>query len=962
MIKEKDSLNFIHEWIQKRKTEFVNSQNREKFDTRQAAPVSLLEPIAITGLSGFFPHCMNVQSFWDHVDQDELLITEIPQDRFDWKDYYDPTGDEKGSMRAKWGGFIPDIASFDPGLFNISPVLADEMDPAQRLLLLSTWRTLEDAGIEPQSLKKSNTGVFIGCESNDYAELLIRCKGLLFPNQMDSMLANRISYHFDLSGPSEFVNTMCSSFASALNRAVVALRAGSIDRAIVGAANVILLPEPLISLSQAGQLSSGKIVKSFGQGGDGFLRSEGVGTVLLERMTNVKDCHRFMYATIKHSAVNYNGQGGMSIASPNTEALTKLIKTCYQEAGIDPRQVAYIEAQGMGLPVTDIAEWTAMNRALTELCEERRCEFVPGYCRVSTLKPMMGHMQAASSLGALLRILRSFQTKKIHKVLGYTKPNEFCDMENTPCRIVTDTESWQDAGYPRLAAFHSFGAGGNNAHVLLEEIDSTAQGEKKSVVPRRFDLMRCWIEAEEEIDEINDSEEQVTEYPNAIPSIVIENVPLQTDELDKVRSLETVQAQELEDWLSKLLWGVLDSCGMFSKKAFTHSDLLSKKKLVGFYGRWMEEVLSFFRGKNYLSGDTKIYTVSDIDLPDLNTLWNDWDRQKGMWRRNANKKAQVALVEACLRNLPDILAGKKQAKELIFPDSSMDLVEGLYKDNAVTDLFNEILGETLSVHIKERLSQDASSSLRILEVGVGVGGTTAAILRKIRPYGDRIAEYCCTDLSKSYLFQMEENLAPKNSFLRTEIFDVGKPLVEQNITSDTYDFVIAGNAIHATKNIQKSLQNVKAALHKNGLLLLNEISDKSLFGLLTFGLLEGWWLAEDGALRIPGSPGLYPQVWEKTLKEEGFDFVFFPAKEYHGLGQQIVAAKSDGIVRQTVPIRIDRTPVQKPQETVQIPQNGKASGLLREKSIEYFKKLFGKTLRMPLHKIDHFGIFGKLRD
>ncbi len=477
MENKKGLLNLVHDWIQDVESESAGSNYKDipdqSIDNQQSieANINGLEPIAIIGLSGFFPGCMNVQSFWDHLDRDESLITEIPRERFDWKTYYNPNGKKNGSMCTKWGGFIPDIASFDPGLFNILPAEADEIDPRHRLLLMSTWQTLEDAGIDPLSLKKSNTGVFIGCEDNEYAQLM-RDNGVLSEglfNQADSMIANRISYHFDFSGPSEFVNTMCSAFAVALHRAVVALRAGEIDRAIVGAANIMLLPDLFIRLSEGGQLSTQKMVKSFGRGGDGYIRSEGVGTVLIKRLSDAKNDHRSIYATIKHTAVNYNGQGGLSIATPNTEAHKQVMKTCYREAGINPVKLAYIEAQGMGLPVADIAEWAAMNRALTELIEEGGYTIEPGFCRVSTLKPMAGHMQAASSLGGLLKIIRSFQTKKIHKVLGYTEPNEFCDMENTPCRIVTDTEFWAETAYPRLAALHSYGSGGNNAHVLLEE-------------------------------------------------------------------------------------------------------------------------------------------------------------------------------------------------------------------------------------------------------------------------------------------------------------------------------------------------------------------------------------------------------------------------------------------------------------------------------------------------------------
>ena len=343
---------------------------------------------------------------------------------------------------------------------------------------------------------KARPASFIGCEANEYVQLMrdqgIVTQGLF--NQADSMIANRISYQFDFSGPSELVNTMCSGFAIALHRAVVALRAYKIDRAIVGAANIMLTPEPFMILSQGDQLSTETTVRSFGRGSAGYLRAEGVGTILIERLDEVKAEYRYCYATIKHTAVNYNGRDGLSIAAPSTAAHTELIKTCYREAGIDPRQLTYIEAQGMGLPVADIAEWTAFNRALTELCYEHGCEPEPGYCRVSTLKPMLGHMHAASSLGALLKIIRSFQTKTFHNVLDYSEPNANCDMDNTPCRIVTQTETWPDSGYARLAALHSYGSGGNNAHILLKE--ATMQPPQRSITPKPFNLIRCWFKEE----------------------------------------------------------------------------------------------------------------------------------------------------------------------------------------------------------------------------------------------------------------------------------------------------------------------------------------------------------------------------------------------------------------------------------------------------------------------------------
>lgn len=494
-------MNKILDWISEGEKEFIpdsgsaclNGTAAEK-TIPNSNPSKQLEAIAITGLSGFFPESMNVQEFWDHLDNDRSMIREIPTERFEWKKHYSKTG-EAGTMRTRHGGFIPDIASFDPTLFNMLPAEAAEIDPRQRLLLMSVWRTLEDAGYDPLSLKKSNTGVFIGCETNQYAQIMrdngIPSNGLF--NQTDSMISNRLSYFFDFAGPSEFVNTMCSGFAVALHRAVVALRAGTIDRAIVGAANIILSPELLIALSGGEQLCTGELVRSFGKDGDGYLSAEGVGTLLIERISDAKAANRYSYATIKHAVVNYNGRGGMSIAAPNTEAHAELMKNCYREAGIDPRNLQYIEAQGMGLPVADIAEWTAMNRALTELASEQGITLKPGSCSVSSLKPMTGHMHAASSLAALLKVIRSFQTRKIHKILGYDQPNEFCNMTDAPCRIIKETETWPDSEHPRLAAIHSYGSGGNNAHLLLEEVMESEQMPKAVHTPTPFRLQKYWF-------------------------------------------------------------------------------------------------------------------------------------------------------------------------------------------------------------------------------------------------------------------------------------------------------------------------------------------------------------------------------------------------------------------------------------------------------------------------------------
>lgn len=491
MSEQSAQLSFIERWIKNHKT-----ASSDSVSTLLAARGNI-EPLAITGLAGYFPQCMNIAELWLHLDADDTLITELSPQREAWYRQGETEGETAWSVLA--GGFIPDIASFDAEKFGILPIEAEEMDPRQRLLLMSTYHTLEDASIATASLSKTQTGVFIGCESNEYAALMAHhgYRPEFGLTQADSMIANRISYQFDLAGPSELINATCAGFAVALHRATLALRAGIIDRAIVGAANIMLVPDVTNRLNESRQLTHRGQVLSFGENGDGFIRSEGVGTILLERLADVEKAGRRVYAVIKHTRVNFNGQGGVSMASPNTDAHCELIKDCYREAAIDPHRVSYIEAQGMGLPVADIAEWTAINRALSQLCDEQGLPFEPGYCRVSSLKPLLGHMHSASSLGALLKVIRSLQTDKIHKIPALEQPNEYCDTQDAPCGFAKETQAWPPGEHPRIAAIHSYGSGGNNAHILIEEYRGAhpAGAEFPAASPQyAFAREYCWFQ------------------------------------------------------------------------------------------------------------------------------------------------------------------------------------------------------------------------------------------------------------------------------------------------------------------------------------------------------------------------------------------------------------------------------------------------------------------------------------
>ncbi|MDQ3287344.1 MAG: polyketide synthase [Pseudomonadota bacterium] len=345
-------------------------------------------------------------------------------------------------------------------------------------------------------------------------------------------------------------------------------------------------------------------------------------------------------------------------------------------------------------------------------------------------------------------------------------------------------------------------------------------------------------------------------------------------------------------------------------------------------------------------------------------LWSQWDASMQEWRGNANHHAYLALIEACLRELPDILSGAVPATDVMFPESSMHMVEGIYKQNLIADHFNTVLAESLRLELAAKAAR-GDRALRMLEIGAGTGGTTTALLPMLRGFGDLIEEYCYTDLSKAFLLHAEEHYRPELPMLRTAIFDVGKPLALQSIEANRYDVVIATNVLHATSNMRETLRNAKAALKRGGVLLVNELSDWSWYTHFTFGLLEGWWLYEDENLRVPGSPLLSPRHWENLLRNERFFDVRFPASDQHELGQQILAARSDGVVRQRfvspatpatpamdpAPRTVRNAPAQ-PVPAAPSPEVATDDAALRDACSSLFRDTIAGALRMDVREIE----------
>lgn len=455
-------------------------------------------------------------------------------------------------------------------------------------------------------------------------------------------------------------------------------------------------------------------------------------------------------------------------------------------------------------------------------------------------------------------------------------------------------------------------------------------------------------------------------YCRQIPSVlgrVAESIPSYSDKSHLIKSRGGYRRHEMDELLSALLSAQLFTMGLGAGGLENASESLSKAGIKESYRDWFEETVNFLNKKeNSQSIEKK--KKSDSYKEDINKLWGQWDRVKQQWAQDGWMETQIVLVESALRALPDILRGDILPTDVLFPNASMERVEGIYKHNPVADFYNHVLADVLLLYIDQRLKHDPSAKFRILEVGAGTGGTSAIVMDRLKPYQRHVEEYCYTDLSRAFLMHAEKEYGPAYPYLSYNLFDVGLSVSGQDVELGGYDIVIAANVLHATRNVRDALRNTKALLKCNGLLLLNEICSNDLFTHLTFGLLDGWWLYEDGELRIPGCPGLYPEMWRETLQDEGFNLISFPVLNVQDLGHQIIASESDGVVRQksarSLKISLNSSAAVKveaeaaaQQKSIEPQLESRLSGMrLREKCVGYLKNLVAETIRSESGKID----------
>lgn len=422
---------------------------------------SINEPVAVIGVGCRFPGDIDgPERLWDFLTEKKCAITAYPDRGF-----------TNAGTFAESGGFLKDVAGFDNRFFDIPPDEALRMDPQQRLLLEVSWEALEHAGIIPESLRLSRTGVFAGVSSTDYVRLVsasAQQKSTIWDNTggSSSIIANRISYFLDIQGPSIVIDTACSSSLVAVHLACRSLSTWDCDIALVGGTNVLISPEPWGGFREAGILSQTGCCHAFDKSADGMVRGEGCGVIVLQRLSDARLEGRRILAILTGSAVNQDGKSN-GIMAPNPSAQIGVLENACKSARVDPLEIGYVEAHGTGTSLGDRIEAHALGMVFG------RKRPGSGPLMIGSIKPNIGHLEGAAGIAGLIKAVLMVERGSLLPSGGFTEPNPAIPFTELGLRVVDELQEWPVvAGRPRRAGVSSFGFGGTNAHVIVEEAGS----------------------------------------------------------------------------------------------------------------------------------------------------------------------------------------------------------------------------------------------------------------------------------------------------------------------------------------------------------------------------------------------------------------------------------------------------------------------------------------------------------
>ncbi|NES13758.1 MULTISPECIES: type I polyketide synthase [Micromonospora] len=444
-------------------------------------PAGRAEPVAVIGIGCRLPGGVDgPESFWQLLTEGRDAIREVPADRWDVEELHTDDPDVPGRTTTRWGGFLDRIDRFDPHFFGISAREAARMDPQQRLLAEVTWEALEDAGIVAEDLASSATGVFIGIATNDYGQLTLadldRVDAYTGTGNAFSIAANRLSYLFDLRGPSIAVDTACSASLVAVHQAVASLARGDCTLAVAGGVNVVLSPALAINFSKAGAMAADGRCKAFDARADGYVRAEGAGVVVLKPLSAAVADADPIYAVILGGAVNQDGRTN-GLMAPNPHAQQEVLRRAYERAGVPPAQVGYVEAHGTGTLLGDPIEARALAAVACAGRDPRRPLLI------GSVKSNLGHLESAAGIAGLIKTALILRHREIPPSLHYRQPNPHIPFGQLGLRVVDTRQPWPTGETPAVAGVSSFGFGGTNAHLVLGEAPRDTRRDPAAATP-----------------------------------------------------------------------------------------------------------------------------------------------------------------------------------------------------------------------------------------------------------------------------------------------------------------------------------------------------------------------------------------------------------------------------------------------------------------------------------------------